>query len=287
MDCIQLDTYPFHFSVKSECQDVLNNIRTLYHHTVIAEQLDFSDFNVSVNFRRFAGIKIPKHVEFCLSGFSPFAYNPANHATAVLEWGMNWCVANHIMTYQVLHSATVARHNRGVMLCGASGSGKSTLCAALMAENWRLLTDELSLLHCDKVATVSPFVRPVSVKEKAIAVLQQRYPFLVFGDIATNTDKGTVSHVRPSDLSWQTRHLDANIELIVFPKFNPQLSSPLVSDVSQVDAIHELIEQSFNFNTLGKVALQSIVDLSERAKLVAIEYANLDDAIAEIERLMV
>lgn len=35
------------------------------------------------------------------------------------------------------------------MLVGTTGAGKSTLCAALCADGWRLLSDEMALIEPD------------------------------------------------------------------------------------------------------------------------------------------
>jgi len=42
-----------------------------------------------------------------------------------------------------LHAGCVARDGRGVLLAGMSGSGKSTLTAALVADGWDFLTDDM------------------------------------------------------------------------------------------------------------------------------------------------
>jgi len=42
-----------------------------------------------------------------------------------------------------LHAGCVARDGRGVLLAGTSGAGKSTLTAALVADGWDFLTDDM------------------------------------------------------------------------------------------------------------------------------------------------
>ncbi len=45
-----------------------------------------------------------------------------------------------------LHAGCVAREGRGVLLAGTSGSGKSTLTAAMVADGWDYLTDDMVFL---------------------------------------------------------------------------------------------------------------------------------------------
>lgn len=278
---LQLGLYPFSFALKSAVPSVFSNISTLYPDHLY-NQSDFSDFSVEIDYRRFWGWPFKSRINFYLDGFSPFAFNPIEHAAAVFEWGMNWCVANHIMTYHVVHAATVAKDDFGVMLCGQSGSGKSTLSCAMMAEGWRLLTDELTLLSLESPNIVTPFVRPVSIKETAINVLKRNYSSLVFGEVAHNTDKGTVTHVRPTEYSWHNNQNVCAIKLIVFPVFTPNLDEVTVEEIEPVEAFNVISEQSFNLNALGGKALKPLAALIESTTIVRLRYSNLKDAIAFI-----
>lgn len=284
MPILSLNTQPFSFNITYQNSSVFSNLNILYPSDLISEHsLADADFNIAVRFRRFLGIPI-RQVNFDLDGFTPFSPGAVEHAAAILEWGMNYCVARHIMTFQAFHAATIANSHGGIILSGDSGSGKSTLSCALMASGWRLLTDELTLYDAN-TQTITPFVRPVSIKETAIRVLQQTFPDLVFGQIAHNTTKGTVTHVRPSDKSWQYKGTPASPTCIIFPKFNRNQIKPKTFRLSQAETIQGLSEQSFNLNTLGSMAVAGIVDLASRVPAFRIEYANIADAIALVEEL--
>jgi len=56
-----------------------------------------------------------------------------------------------------LHASVVADGDRAVALLGESGSGKSSMVAALLASGWKLVTDDLAMVHIDSVGcTVHP-----------------------------------------------------------------------------------------------------------------------------------
>ena len=105
----------------------------------------FYDFRVRLNKSResFLG---SWQVKFDWEGNSPFPGLPLAHAHPLFEWGLNWCVATASGTNTVIHSAVVERNGLALVLPGSPGSGKSTLCAALALTDWRLLSDELTII---------------------------------------------------------------------------------------------------------------------------------------------
>ena len=275
---LAINTYPYTFKVNFSSASVQKNISLLYPDALIHVSPNFNcDFHVEVKSRRIWGIPVAQSV-FSLDGFQPFAPGALQHAPAILEWGMNWCVARHIMQYQIFHAATVANEAGAVLLCGDSGSGKSTLACAMMAKGWRLLTDELSLFDASTFSII-PFVRPVSIKEKAIEVLKTDYANeLFFGAVAKNTTKGTVSHVAPTQRSWDHMYTPATPKVIFFPKFNPNAINVRVEPISDAFMIQLLSEQSFNLNTLGASAVKSLVEIVRRIRAYSIEYSDLNAA---------
>ena len=284
MPSLALDTYPFNFNIHYECESVLRNIGILYPQALVSEQpLHGADFSIAIKRRRVLGVPIPQ-VNFDLDGFTPFSPGAVEHAAAILEWGMNYCVARHIMTFHTFHAATVANKHGGVILSGDSGSGKSTLSCAMMGSGWRLLTDELTLYDATS-NTITPFVRPVSIKETAIAVLKKEFPDLVFGQVAHNTTKGTVTHVRATDSSWQGRTEPTPLSCIIFPKYNAQCAAIQVQRLSQAQTIQQLSDQSFNLHTLGSNAVAGLVKIARTVPAYHIEYATLSEAIATVSEL--
>jgi len=280
--CI-VKTSPFSFKVSSHFPSVIKNLSTLYPDSLLTSS-GTADFNVSVNMPFVSAIPLFKRALFSLDGFAPFTRGPIDHSHALLEWGMNWCVSKYGADRLIIHAACVARKQKAVLLSGDSGSGKSTLSCALMNESYRLLTDELTLVNLEN-SLVTPFVRPVSLKDKAIDVIQKRYPSAVIGLVAHNTHKGTVSHCRPSDLSWSTMMEPAEIRGIVFPKYNALATDIKVSQISSLDSFTKLLEQAFNIHILGSKAINMLQQICERTPAFEITYSDTQHAIDFVNEL--
>ncbi len=125
----------------------------------------FADFHVSVV--REPGLRrwVRPLIRFHFDGVPSFMPLLATHATASLEWGLNWCVASHCHQYLIVHAAVVERRGVAVVMPAPPGSGKSTLCAALVQCGWRLLSDELGLY--DPVSRqVFGMARPINLKNR-------------------------------------------------------------------------------------------------------------------------
>ena len=184
--------------MQSDLANVRRGLGLLYSDFQVEQDAGFRDFHVSVNRARGPRRWFRPQVNFHFDSSTPFKPLPADQAFAQLEWGMNWCIAGQAHHYLLLHAAVLERNGRAVILPGDPGAGKSTLTAALMLSGWRLLSDELTMIDRDD-GLVVPLARPVSLKNESIEVIRSFDSRAVFGDIAHDTHKGTVSHLRASE----------------------------------------------------------------------------------------
>src|SRR5262249_32235391 len=139
---------------------------------VVPRDTQFADFHVSLDPGDGARRWVRPQCVFRFDGISPFKPLPYGHAVPVLEWGLNWFIANHAHQYLMIHAAAIERHDRRALLPGSSGAGQSTLCAALVGRGgWRLLSDELTLIDLAS-GMIVPIARPISLKNESIAVIR-------------------------------------------------------------------------------------------------------------------
>ena len=128
-----LRTGPFRFRIQSRSSAIAQGLSLLYADFPFEEDTGLRDFHV-----RLDGVTGPRRwyrpqVNFWLDKASPFKPLPKEHAFALLEWGMNWCIATFSHHYLLLHAAVLERRGQCVILPGEPGAGKSTLTNALLA----------------------------------------------------------------------------------------------------------------------------------------------------------
>jgi len=275
-NALALRTGPFVTRIHSPMPQVADGLMRLYADFPL-DAGEFRDFHVRVGpppgLRRW----LRPQINFWYDGHSPFKPLPADHAFALLEWGLNWCVAGHAHHYLMLHAAVLEKNGRAVVLPGDPGAGKSTLTAALMLSGWRLLSDEIALVDRDDGLLVG-LARPVSLKNASIDVIRRAFPDAVIGAPAFDTHKGTVAHLRPSADSVARVGEKARPAWVVFPRWR-EGSPARLSPHSRADALLHTASHAFNYSLLGGLGFELNAALMDACECHDFEYSRLDDAL--------
>lgn len=273
---LQIGTGPFTFHIASRLPDIARGLARLYAEFPLVEG-PYADFHVRIDamhgLRRF----LSPQAQFWMDGHTPFMPLPRDQAFAMLEWGMNWCIAGHAHHYLMLHAAVLERNGRALIMPGDPGAGKSTLTAALMLDGWRLLSDEITLIDRDD-GLLHGLARPVSLKNASIDIIQAHAPDAVLGDVARDTHKGTVGHLRPTAPSVERIGIPARPAWIVFPRWKSQAETRL-SPHSKSAAFLHLASHAFNYSLLGPLGFRLVADLMDACECWDFEYSQLPDAI--------
>ena len=248
--------------------------------------MPFCDFHIRVSKHRSLDNLFVKQAKFTFSDRTFFNPLPYDHAFPLLEWGLNWCITNHLNDYIYIHAAVLALGNNALILPGAPGSGKSTLCAALaFRKGWRLLSDELTLYH-PQTQTIAPNPRPVALKDGSIDIIKLRYPNLGYTCPIEDTHKGTIVYIRPPALATETLHISATPKVLIFPKYQASIT-PTLKKLHPADAMMRLAEQTFNYGILGADAFKALNQFVRQCHCYELTYdGNLDDAMERLEALM-
>lgn len=278
---LTLSVPPFIVKVWSTIPVVAEGIKCLYaNHKVLTDTDVFADFHVSVTFSK----RAPKRLcLFKIDGFEPFTPLAANEAFAFFEWGLNWCVTSHLHTWLTIHSAVLERNGRALILPAPPGSGKSTLCASLLLNGWRLLSDEMTLLD-PNTGLVTPFPRPVSLKNQSIDIIRSLNPDVIIGPVAFDTLKGNVAHMRAPADSLHRAGEKALPAWVVFPKYVADAPARLVPR-GKAASFMQLAENSFNQSAHGLRGFNALTRLIDQCDCYDFSYGHLDEAMAVFAEL--
>jgi HprK-related kinase A len=273
---LQLITGPFVFRIETSLPDVVSGLLRMYANFPVDEG-PYADFHVRV-----AGVAGPRRyfhpqVQFWMDGSTPFKPLPRAQAYAMLEWGMNWCIAGHAHYYLMLHAAVLERNGQALIMPGDPGAGKSTLTAALMLDGWRLLSDEIALIDRDD-GLLYGLARPVSLKNASIDIIRAHSTEAVLGEAARDTHKGIVAHLQPSAISVGRVNDCAQPRWIVFPRWKADAGARLTLH-SKAAAFLHLASHAFNYSLLGPLGFQRAGALMDACDCWDFEYSQLADAL--------
>lgn len=272
-----LCTGPFVCRVRSPIPGVAEGIHLLYGEHSVAADTAFADFHVRLT--RPKGLRRWLHpqVVFRFDDRIPFKPLPLDQAFPMLEWGLNWCVANYAHQYLVIHAAAVAKDDRALIMPAPPGSGKSTLCAGLVARGWRLLSDELTLISPDD-GLIAPLPRPVSLKNQSIEVLRRFAPQLPMTAECRDTVKGTVAHMGLPHDSIVRGDTPARPTWIVFPRYRPGVDALLVPR-KKGRTLLQVAQNGFNYSILGTRGFRCLTNTVDGCGCYDFTYSRLDEAI--------
>lgn len=243
-------------------------------------------FDATVEVRHATGLRryFRPQIRFVVDAKSPFEPFPAANHLPLLEWGMNYALAERSLHSLLLHAGVVALDGKAVLLPAVPGSGKSTLTAALMCRGFRLLSDEFGVVDLAS-GSLRALVRPVALKNESIEVIAKRYPFATLGTAFDKTRKGRVAHLAPSLDSISARSALSLPRLIVFPQFRRNAPTHL-EPVDDVTAFGKLCVNSFNYELQGPRGFDAIAQLINACGLYRIVFSDLDEAVDAIAKLL-
>lgn len=266
------------FLVRSTLTPVVRNFYTLYGDHQLVEQGKPVDFHVKVRSTSTLRKWLHPQIEFICDQHSPFLPLPKSQAYPVLEWGMNWCIASHCHNYLLIHAAVLAKDGKAIVFPAPPGSGKSTLTGYLAHTGWRLLSDEMAVIDT-KTLQVFPFIRPICLKNNSIDLIQQWFPQAIVSDVARDTSKGDVAHVKPPLDSLANMYEPADICAVVFPKYDAAVELDIYT-LDKCSAFLALTENGFNNNVLAEDGFTALTRIVEQANNYELAYSNMAELVS-------
>ena len=281
---IYFRTGPFIVHLKTQIKNVVKNFYALYGNYPLVEDHSYADFHVRialpVNLRRW----LKPQVFFYLDEAIPFKPLPFNQAYPMLEWGLNWCIANHAHQYLIVHAAAVEKYGKAIIFPAQPGSGKSTLSAALVSREWRLLSDELALISLsDK--TVIPLARPINLKNESIDIIKKFNAGCQLSERYDDTNKGTVALFKAPQESIAKAQEPAMPTWIIQPQYQQGASTEL-TEQSRGRMFMHMADNSFNYSVLAEKGFRGLADLIDNCLCYNFTYSDLHDAVDSLESLV-
>ncbi|TMJ19407.1 MAG: HprK-related kinase A [Alphaproteobacteria bacterium] len=239
-----------------------------------------ADFTVRLEpekpWRRFLRPSVAIRGDYVLPDAAPL---PLALGLLAAEMGMNLQMALGQKNWLLLHAASVEKDGRALILTGESGAGKSTLAALLGERGWRLMGDEFALLDLES-GMLLPFPRAVSLKNKAIAVMEAEAEAARFGPRLAGTPKGDIRHLRPNREAVERMGEGARPALILFPRFGAEAA---VRAVGQAETFMRLTQASTNYVALGEPGFTALTRLVRAVPALAIDYPDTATALGLVE----
>jgi HprK-related kinase A len=269
--------------IRSDCADLAARLVQVYGAFPWEAAEGFFDVTVALRRRRGWRAWVRPQVEFVIDGERPFEPFPADTALPLLEWGLNFCIAQRAQHLLLLHAGAVERDGFAVLLPALPGSGKSTLVAGLACSGWRLLSDEFGAIGLDDGRCV-PVLRPVALKNESIGVVRAAAPQAVIGPTYPRTRKGAVAHLAPDAVAVAGRHARAEPVAVVFPKFvrgAPTALAPLPG----AKAFAKLAANAFNYAVLGPDGFAAMRRLLARAGAYRLQFGSLQAGLDAVDTL--
>ena len=270
--------------VRSDVPGLGDAMQRVYAEFPVSDADGFFDVTASVVRAQGWRRVVRPQIEFFVDGALPFEPFPADTHLPLLEWGINWCIAQRSNARLVLHAGVVERDGSAIVLPALPGSGKSTLVAGLCARGYRLLSDEFGVIRLAD-SLLLPLLKPVALKDASIDVIRRFDPESVLGPVFPKTRKGDVAHLAPPAASVARRHEPANPALVLFPRFEAGAELAL-EPLPKARAFAKISANSFNYGLLGRGAFVALGRLVERCGVFRLSYGDLDAAIAAIDELL-
>lgn len=214
-------------------------------------------------------------------GLADAAPMSLDHGLLAAEMGMNLQMALGWRRHLLIHASSVEKDGRVLVMTGESGSGKSTLAALLGERGWRFMGDEFALLDRE-TGMILPFPRLVSLKNKAIGVVETEVGASRMGPLLRATAKGDIRHMIPNRQAIARMDEGGMPSLLLFPRFGHAAD---IRPVDPAEIFMRLTQASTNYVALGEAGFTALTRFVAQVPSRAIDFPSGDDAIAIVESL--
>jgi hypothetical protein len=198
--------------------------------------------------------------------------NPSK-VLATLLWHINREVVRQSQDRLLIHASGVSHRGTAVVFPAPMESGKTTLAAGLVRTGLSYITDE-TVAIVPASAAVEPFPRAMSVDRGSWTVLADLRPDVPQGIAPYVGDQWQVPPlgIRPDSVAGF-----CSVGFVISPRYRGGEATKL-SRMSRAEAVRELAEHAFNFQSFGSAGLQLLAALVRGADCYRLQVGDLDEA---------
>lgn len=202
-------------------------------------------------------------------------------ATALIQQTIYRLIDNN-KDGMALHAAALSSDGKAIILPGASGSGKTTLSTWLAARGFNYLTDEYVFIK-KNTNTIQAFMRPPNVKVQGLTALDSYFDLSKHEDL-TIIGKH-VAMIPTRLLNPENKQEDAEVELIVFPKYTQGAAFKL-ERLSKAKAGLILMECLVNARNLNGHGFTEAARLARNTPAYRLQYSSFEQFNNQFEEIL-
>ena len=124
--------------------------------------------------------------------------------------------------------------------------------------------------------------RPISLKNQSLNIIQSFSSDADFGSVVKNTAKGDLAFMKAPEQSVKEAEVNARLSKIIFPFYKAK-SVTHFQAISKGTAFMKMIENSFNYNALGKTGFEVLSKTIDNCNCFNLTYDSLEEAVKEID----
>jgi hypothetical protein len=192
-------------------------------------------------------------------------------ALAFLAWDLNERARAATSGALLVHAAAVELDGDVVLLPGTSGAGKSTLAAALVADGFRYLTDEIAAIDLS-TCIARPYPKPLALHRDAWNLLRAFRAYPPPADASQRTEH----LVAPQDIpGGASARRGGQPRLLLFPSRGATRTE--VRAISRAQTVVSLATHTGNFESLGPGTLAAVAAVVGACRGFELHVGDPDD----------
>jgi len=183
-----------------------------------------------------------------------------------------------------IHGAALCTPTGCLLLPGAPGSGKSTLAAALMAEGYTYLTDELVLI-LPGTHVIRPLPVSLGLKPGSWRVLGEAFPTIEALPTFRQLDGTEVRYLPPLPTALPSG-IDYAARTLVFPVYDPNGKNELC-ELSTAEALYRLSAAGYALpGRLEPNVVEALIEWIRPLPCYELRLHALGEAVSTVNRLL-